>query len=148
MFALFTMFFLHCCCCFFLRNWLMCLPKSDVSDGEYSIYLVVFTLFLSGFSLVVAHVQLCLLLFCSRLKSFEYVSMLLHFYGQYYVVTFLACCWTVNAVVSQFSCALMQLVIAVPPGISMSVGKPYTWRFGVAVMRWSRSTQLLYIEPS
>ena len=21
------------------------------------------------------------------------------------------------------------------------------WRFGVAVMRWSRSTQLLYIEP-
>ena len=23
----------------------------------------------------------------------------------------------------------------------------YTWRFGVAVTRWSRSTQLLYIEP-
>ena len=23
----------------------------------------------------------------------------------------------------------------------------YGWRFGVAVTRWSRSTQLLYIEP-
>jgi len=42
-----------------------------------------------------------------------------------------------SAVVIHYKEALYQVYAPLPLG----------WRFGVVVTRWSRSTQLLYIEP-